>query len=200
MKAPSAIDFDPEKYVSTQRRLTSSSAFLTFGKSARDVAFSFARDEETEEETEERDAAAEEEEEQGVIGVSTVPITPWEEEAMAEAGTEAAEAAEAEMVVADEEGGAREADYVAGALSASSESDSPTSLLNLHADMSAAPAPGWKVSDNVNASTASDSAAAQPRSRYARQPTSGTTSLTGFDRLASPLGRRAGMPDAGTTV
>ena len=52
MKAPSAIDFDPEKYVSTQRRLTSSSAFLTFGKSARDVAVSFARDEETEEENE----------------------------------------------------------------------------------------------------------------------------------------------------
>ena len=149
-------------------------------------------DEETEEETEERDAAAEEEEEQGVIGVSTVPITPWEEEAMAEAGTEAA--------VADEEGGAREADDVAGALSASSEFDSPTSLLTLHADMSAAPAPGWKVSDNVNASAASDSATAQPRSRYARQPTSGTTSLTGFDRLASPLGRRAGMPGAGTTV
>ena len=111
---------------------------------------------------------------------------------MAEAGTEAA--------VADEEGGAREADDVAGALSASSEFDSPTSLLTLHANMSAAPAPGWKVSDNVNASAASDSATAQPRSRYARQPTSGTTSLTGFDRLASPLGRRAGMPGAGTTV
>ena len=39
MNAPSAIAFDPEKYESTQRRLTSSSAFWTFEKSARDVAF-----------------------------------------------------------------------------------------------------------------------------------------------------------------
>jgi hypothetical protein len=44
MNAPSAIAFDPEKYESTQRRLTSSSAFWTFEKSARDVAFIFTDD------------------------------------------------------------------------------------------------------------------------------------------------------------